>query len=112
MANASESTILLLTDEKCQVSAKIAGTHEVGILSGQRTQSGASPVFALSSSRQTRCETRHESIHHRPGGLFPPDILWGPLRNMHWFIDAEAVVRPSVDFENVQTVFILTNTQQ
>ncbi len=30
------STVILLTDEACQVSAKAVGTHEFGILSGQR----------------------------------------------------------------------------
>ncbi|MGB0776123.1 MAG: rod shape-determining protein MreC, partial [Akkermansiaceae bacterium] len=41
------STVILLTDEKCQVSAKVDGTPEVGILSGQRGQVGESPMLRL-----------------------------------------------------------------
>ena len=115
VANASESTILLLTDEKCQVSAKIAGTHEVGILSGQRTQSGASPVLRLRflSPNARGVKSGMKVFTTGRGGLFPPDILLGTIEKYRTgSFDAEAIVRPSVDFENVQTVFILTNTQQ
>ena len=115
MANGSESTILLLTDEKCQVSAKIAGSHEVGILSGQRTQSGANPVLRLKylSPNARGIKPGMKVFTTGRGGLFPPDILLGTIEKYRTgSFDAEATVRPSVDFEKIRTVFILTNTQK
>ncbi|MFT3992656.1 MAG: rod shape-determining protein MreC, partial [Luteolibacter sp.] len=41
------SSVILLTDEKCQVSARVEGTQEVGILSGQRGNQGRDPQLRL-----------------------------------------------------------------
>ena len=38
-ADKNRSSVLLLTDEKCQVSAKVEGSPEIGILSGPRAKS-------------------------------------------------------------------------
>jgi len=115
LAGESESTILLLSDEKCQVSAKIAGTHELGILSGQRVQSGATPVLNLKylSPNARDIKPGMKVFTTGRGGLFPPDILLGTIEKYtNGSFYAEAIVRPSVDFEKIRTVFILTNTQQ
>ena len=108
----SESTVILLTDEKCQVSAKIHGTHEVGILSGQRTQSGAKPTLRLRFlSPNAKIVEGMKVFTTGRGGLFPPDILLGTVVKYHsGSFDAEAIVRPAVDFEELRTVFILTHT--
>lgn len=111
IANATEATILLLTDEKCQVSAKIAGTHEVGILNGQRTQSEDKPTLRLRFlSPNAKIKPGMKVFTTGRGGLFPPDILIGTIvKYRSGSFDAEATVRPSVDFEKIRTVFILTN---
>ncbi len=114
VSNSEESTILLLTDEKCQVSAKIAGTHEVGILSGQRTQSNDRPVLRLKFlSPNAKITSGMKVFTTGRGGLFPPDILLGTIEKYRsGSFDAEATVRPSVDFEEVRTVFVLTSSQK
>lgn len=111
IANDSESTILFLTDEKCQVSAKISGTHEVGILNGQRTQSEDKPILRLRFlSPNAKIKPGMKVFTTGRGGLFPPDILIGTvMKYRSGSFDAEATVRPSVDFEKIRTVFILTN---
>lgn len=111
LANESESTILLLTDEKCQVSAKIAGTHEVGILNGQRTQSDGKPTLRLRFlSPNAKVNSGMKVFTTGRGGLFPPDILIGTIEKYQsGSFSAEATVRPAVDFDDLHTVFILTN---
>jgi len=112
-AGKHESTILLLTDEKCQVSAKIEGSHEVGILSGQRTQHGADPILLLRYlAPHAKIKAGSKVFTTGRGGLFPPDILLGTvIQYRSGTFDAEALVRPAVDFENLQTVFVLTGLQ-
>lgn len=112
MTNERESTLLLLTDEKCQVSAKIAGTHEVGILNGQRTQSGDTPLLRLRFlSPNAKIQQGMQVFTTGRGGLFPPDILLGTIEKYQSStFDAEAIVRPAVDFNQLHTVFILTNS--
>jgi rod shape-determining protein MreC len=113
IANRLESTILLLTDEKCQVSAKVAGTNEVGIVNGQRIQSDGRPTLRLRFlSPNTILTPGMKVFTTGRGGIFPPDILLGTIeRYKSGSFDAEAIVRPSVDFEKIQTVFILTSPQ-
>ena len=41
------SIMLLLTDENCQVAARVEGTNEQGILSGQRVAGNATPELVL-----------------------------------------------------------------
>ena len=43
------STVILLTDEKCQVSAKVDGTPEAGIISGQRGQPETPRLYVCAS---------------------------------------------------------------
>ena len=41
------SSMILLTDERCQVSVRVRGTPEVGIVSGQRGEYGENPRLLL-----------------------------------------------------------------
>jgi rod shape-determining protein MreC len=53
----SESTVLLLTDEQCQVSARVEGTNERGIVKGIRgTPSGAPLLKLMYLSKYARIE--------------------------------------------------------
>ena len=104
------STVVLLTDESCQVSAKVEGTPEVGIVSGQRAAYGKDPVLLFPLPLQGRPPpARHESLYHRARRPFPP----GHSHRHHHLLrprplDAEATLRPAVDFNTLGTVFVIT----
>lgn len=107
------STVILLTDEKCQVSARISGTQEVGILSGQRAQTGSNPILRLRYlSKEAKITPGAKVITTGRGGLFPADIVLGTVTSFETdAFDAEAQVKPAVDFEALETVFVLTGHQ-
>ncbi|MCH7225289.1 rod shape-determining protein MreC [Haloferula sp. A504] len=104
------STVLLLTDEACQVSAKVEGSPEVGILQGQREQFGGVPTLRLRFlSRDARLREGMRVFSTGRGGLFPADLLLGEIDRLEpGPLASEALVRPSVDFQNLGTVFVLT----
>jgi rod shape-determining protein MreC len=102
------STVILLTDEKCQVSTKVKGTPEVGILSGQRGLAGDNPVLRLSYlSKDAKIKPGMLVFTTGRGGLFPPDILLGTIKSFDpGPLYGEALVTPAVDFAALQTVFV------
>ncbi|BCX49897.1 rodshape-determining protein MreC [Haloferula helveola] len=104
------STVILLTDEACQVSAKVEGSPEVGIVQGQREQFGGSPMLRLRFlSRDARVREGMRVFSTGRGGLFPADLLLGVVEHVEpGPLATEALVRPSVDFQNLGTVFVLT----
>jgi rod shape-determining protein MreC len=101
------STVVLLTDESCQVSARIHGTGEVGILNGQRGQPQTTPLLRLKYlSREASIRTGMKVYSTGRGGIFPPNLLLGTIESFEpGAYEAEALVRPSVDFANLDTVF-------
>lgn len=103
------STVILLTDEKCQVSAKVQGTQEVGILSGERAQSGASPMLRLRYlSKEAKIQPGAVVMTTGRGGLFPGNIVLGTVVSSEvGAIDTEALVKPVVDFTALDTVFVV-----
>lgn len=103
------STVLLLTDEACQVSAKVEGSPEVGIVQGQREQFGAPMLRLRFLSRDARLREGMRVFSTGRGGLFPADLLLGEIERVEpGPLASEALVRPSVDFQNLGTVFVLT----
>jgi len=104
------ATVILLTDEACQVSAKVEGSPEVGILSGQRQQQLGTPMLRLRFlSKEARLRPGMRVFSTGRGGVFPADLLLGEtVRIERGNLHTEAVVRPAVDFEDLGTVFILT----
>lgn len=107
------STVILLTDEKCQVSAKIEGSQEVGILSGQRAQTGSTPMLRLRYlSKEAQIKPGALVTTTGRGGLFPADIPLGTVVSFEsGSFDAEALVKPAVDFAALDTVFVLLGHQ-
>jgi len=103
------ATILLLTDESCQVSAKVDGTPEVGIVSGQRVNYGQSPTLRLRFlSRDSQLKAGMKVYTTGRGGLFPPDLLIGTIVTQQTnALDSEAVIKPSVDFESLSSLFVI-----
>lgn len=103
------SSIILLTDEKCQVSARVDGTPEVGILSGQRGQFEGVPLLRLRFlSKEARLRPGQRVFTTGRGGIFQPDILLGTIESVEKGpLDSEALVRPSVNFADLGTVFVV-----
>ncbi|WP_018969830.1 rod shape-determining protein MreC [Rubritalea marina] len=104
------STVILLTDEKCQVSAKIQGTQEVGILSGQRAQQGQESMLLLRYlSKEAKIRPGASVVTTGRGGLFPANIKLGTIVSTELgAFDTEALVKPAVDFAALDSVFVLT----
>lgn len=108
------SSVILLTDEACQVSAKVEGSPEVGILNGQRGQFEGSPMLRLRFlSRDARIREGMRVFSTGRGGLFPADLLLGEIAEVHpGPFATEALVRPAVDFQDLGTVFVLTPAKE
>lgn len=103
------SSVILLTDEKCQVSARVEGTPEVGILSGQRGQFEGNPTLRLRFlSKDANLKPGQRVFTTGRGGIFQPNILLGTIVSLEkGALDSEALVRPSVNFEDLGTVFVV-----
>jgi rod shape-determining protein MreC len=103
------ASVLLLTDEKCQVSARVEGSPEVGILSGQRGGFDGDPMLRLrflSPNAAVRNGQRVFSTGR--GGIFQPNILLGTIHSVEkGALDSEALVRPSVNFADLGAVFVV-----
>ncbi len=113
--NAEFSTVILLTDEACQVSAKVIGKNnrsiDVGILSGQRAQNGDNPILRLKYlPRNTNVKPGQVVKTTGNGKLFPEGVTLGTIVSVeHGSINAEAQVKPAVNFADLHTVFVLLN---
>jgi len=103
------STVILLTDEACQVSAKVVGTHEFGILSGQRAQNGDNPILRLRYlSRDSNVKKGQKVITTGKGQLFQKGIDLGSIIDVsRGPLYTEAQVKPAVNFADLETVFVL-----
>lgn len=111
-AGGMRSSVLLLTDEKCQVSARVEGSPEVGILSGQRGSFNGDPMLRL------RFLSANAAVHPGQrvfttgrGGTFQANILLGTIESVEkGALDSEALVRPSVNFADFGAVFVVLST--
>ncbi|MCX6867599.1 MAG: rod shape-determining protein MreC [Verrucomicrobia bacterium] len=103
------SSVLLLSDEKCLVSARVDGSPEVGILSGQRGGFDGVPLLRLkflSSNAAVRPGQRVFTTGR--GGTFQANILLGTIDSVEkGALDSEALVRPSVNFADLGAVFVV-----
>ncbi len=103
------SSVILLTDEKCQVSARVEGSQEVGILSGQRGHFVGNPLLRLRFlSTEAALQQGQRVFTTGRGGIFQPNILLGTVESVEkGALDSEALVRPSVNFADLGTVFVV-----
>lgn len=104
----NRSSVLLLTDEKCQVSARVEGSPEVGILCGQRAFD-ENPLLRLKFlSTEAALRKGQRVFTTGRGGTFQANILLGTVESVEkGVLDSEALVRPSVNFANLGTVFVV-----
>ncbi len=107
-AGEDEASVILLTDESCQVSVQVEGTPEAGIVSGQRGQIGESPLLRLRYlSKDAPIRPGMRVVTTGRGGLFHAKILVGTIESFEpGAFDGEAWVKPSVDFQNLNIVFV------
>lgn len=105
----NSSVVLLLTDEMCQVSAKLENSQEQGILGGQRGALRTMPNLRLRYlSKEAEAGAGRKVVSSGAGGLFPPDLLLGEVISLEiGAIDAEATVKPSVNFEELIDIFVV-----
>jgi rod shape-determining protein MreC len=105
----NRSSVLLLTDEKCQVSARVEGSPEVGILSGQRGRFEVTPLLRLRFlSTNAALRTGQRVFTTGRGGIFQPNILLGTIDSVEKGpLDSEALVKPAVNFADLGTVFVV-----
>jgi len=103
------SSVLLLTDEKCQVAARVEGSPEVGILSGQRGGFDGDPMLRLRFlSANAAVRPGQKVFTTGRGGTFQANILLGTIDSVEkGALDSEALVRPSVNFADLGAVFVV-----
>lgn len=105
----NRSSVLLITDEKCQVSVRVEGTPEVGILSGQRGQFDNNPQLRLRFlSKNASLKQGQRVFTTGRGGIFQPNILVGTIIAVEkGSLDSEALVAPAVNLGDLSTVFVV-----
>ena len=103
------SEVTLLTDETCRVAAGVEGTHEKGILNGERAGIDARPDLRLRFLSQNAPVTVGASVYSTGDGrVFPSGVLLGKVKRFErGEISGEAVVESAVDFSVVEDVFVL-----
>jgi rod shape-determining protein MreC len=103
------ATIILLTDEKCQVAAKVENSPEVGIVSGKRSQYGDTPFLQLKFlSKNANLKSGQRVFSSGRGGIFPSNLLIGTIESVEpGAIASEALVKPAVNFSDLDTVFVI-----
>ncbi len=103
------AVVLLLTDEMCQVSAKLVKSQEQGILNGQRGALQTLPNLRLRYlSKEANAEAGTKVMSSGTGELFPANLYLGEIISIEsGVIDSEAKVRPGVDFDSLVDVFII-----
>ncbi|NIP98218.1 MAG: rod shape-determining protein MreC, partial [Akkermansiaceae bacterium] len=103
------ASMILLTDERCQVSVQVVGTPEVGILHGVRGRYGSKPELRLRYlSPEAAIRRGMKVVTTGKGELFPPNILVGTVKAYYpGPVEGEADVEPSVDFEDIGVVFVI-----
>ena len=135
LAGEEVSTVLLLTDEACKVTALVLGANQRGVIEGQGTVRGGSPDGALVAQGQV--EGLRGGVNFKPllrlrhldqranvqpsmrvessgaGRVFPAGIEIGSIVSVNpGEISTDAVVTPSVDFRNLKFVFVITDPKR
>ncbi|MFK7851762.1 MAG: rod shape-determining protein MreC [Akkermansiaceae bacterium] len=105
----NRSSVLLVSDEKCQVSVRVEGSPEVGILSGQRGKFDNNPTLRLRFlSKDAALRPGQRVFTTGRGGIFQPNILVGTIISVEKGpLDSEALVAPAVNLSDLGTVFVV-----
>lgn len=103
------SEIVLVTDELCRVAARVEGTKEKGIISGERGALGVARELRLRFlSRNAEVAPGMNIVSSGDGGVFPANLLIGRVKIFeNKDISGEAVIEPAVDFAKLEDVFVI-----
>ena len=103
------AVVILLSDETCQVSARIEGTTEQGILFGQRGALRMMPDLKVKYlSKDAMVEPGRHVISSGAGGLFPENLLLGKIKEFKpGAITGDAVVEAVVSLDVLKNVFVV-----
>lgn len=106
---ADASVIILVSDEMCQVAARIEGTTEQGILSGQRGALRVMPDLDLKYlSKSISVPEGRLVITSGAGGIFPENLFLGKIKSFTpGPITGEAKVEAGVNFDVLKNVFVV-----
>lgn len=108
------STVLLITDESCLVSARVEGTPEFGIISGQRGDYGEETLLKLKYlTNQISVEPGTRVLTSGKGGVFPDNIEIGKILSIEKGpLYAEALVKPSFGQHEIEVVFAVIQSAE
>ena len=103
------SVVILLSDEMCQVAARIEGTTEQGILSGQRGALRMMPDLDLKHlSKSISVPEGRLVITSGAGGIFPENLFLGRIKTFTpGPITGEAKIEAGVNFDVLRNVFVV-----
>ena len=107
---ANTAFVLLISDENCKVFAKVDGTREKGILSGERTAPNSQPELSLSFLSKGAQLQPGQKVYSNgvSGGVFPGDLLLGTIKDFQAReLDTHATVLPAVDLSKLENVFVV-----
>jgi rod shape-determining protein MreC len=96
----SVSVVLLISDENCRVAAKVEGSREQGIVSGERVTTGLTPFLNLNFlSKQADLKPGQKVYTSGVGGVFPSGLLIGVVKSFRVReLDGQAQLTPANDF--------------
>lgn len=101
--------VILLTDENCKVAGRTEGSYSIrGLVAGQRGNFSASPDITMRPLPLGTRLNAGKKVYSIGIDLFPKNFLIGEVvstEDKDFY--TEAKVRPSVDFENLEHVFIV-----
>jgi rod shape-determining protein MreC len=104
------SMVMLVTDETCQVAARIEETGDQGILSGQRTTGEGTPVLVLNFLKRNADLKPGMKVVTAgvSGGVFPAGIPLGTVREFRTReLDGQAIIEPAADLSRLEDVFVV-----
>lgn len=101
------SIVMLVTDEECNVAAKVEGTSEQGIVSGLRDSIAELQLTFLSKLADLKegQKVYTAGVH---GGIFPSGIEIGSVKSFSArALDGQALLEPAVDFNSLDDLFVI-----
>jgi len=106
----SISVVLLVSDENCRLAASVEGSREQGIVSGERTTTGLTPLLNLNFlSKQADLKPGQKVYTSGVGGVFPSGLLVGAVKSYRVReLDGQAQLTPAVDLSHLEDVFVVT----
>ena len=114
LAYENASTVLLITDESCLVSARVEGTPEFGVVSGRRGVYGEEALLTLKYlTNDISVEPGTRVLTSGKGGVFPDNIEIGTIESIEKGpLYAEALVKPSFSLDETEVVFTVTKSEE